>query len=284
MLLTYNSYSKKINQDIEGFGSIYYRIISLYAVAKYLNIDYVHIKCDIGHNYTNMDDDEWNDIHDNFFNFKKISKSINDYNLNEFNIIKKNEMTTEDFNYINTNNFYYILAPFSITLQSNSDEYYSPIRNELINAYEENNNNRELIYNKNKKNIAIHIRVFNDCDISIFYDGYLNYSSDRFRYNEQAYLSIINKLIDKYPDYDIHIFTQEKFKDRYPNINNNPNFNIHIDMDAISSLHHMIKADVLVLGFSCFSHLAGIYNKNIVYYIDYHMPKILNSWININEL
>jgi hypothetical protein len=283
MLLTCYSELRELNEEIEGVGSIYCRIISLYAVAKYLNIDYVHIKCNIGHNYTNMDNNEWDDIYDNFFNLKKISKSINDYNLNEFNIIKKHCLLTEDLNYINTNNFYYVRSAYPITLQSNSDEYYSPIRNDLINAYEENNNNRELIYNKNKKNIAIHIRVYNDCDTSS-YEGYLNYTCDRHKYNEEKYLSIINKLIDKYPDYDIHIFTQEKFKDRYPNINNNPIFNIHIDMDAISSLHHMIKADVLVLGFSCFSHLAGIYNKNTVYYIDYQVHKILNSWININEL
>lgn len=28
-------------------------------------------------------------MYDNFFNFKKISKSVDDFNLNEFNIIKK---------------------------------------------------------------------------------------------------------------------------------------------------------------------------------------------------
>lgn len=46
----------------------------------------------------------------------------------------------------------------------------------------------------------------------------------------------------------------------------------------------LLKQMFLLLGFSCLSHIAGIYNKNTVYYIDYHMPKILNSWININEL
>lgn len=286
MLISYNKALRELNQEIEGVGSIYFRIISLYAIAKYLNIDYIHFKCDIGHNYTNINQDEWNDIYDKFFNFKKISKSINDINLNEFKETKTQEMTLDYFDYINANKnnkeIFYFTHPFNITFK-NSNKYYSPIRNELIKAYDENNNHKKFIYNKNNKNIAIHIRVYNDYDTAN-YNEYLNYTCDRFKYNEEKYLSIINKLINKYPDYDIHIFTQERFKERYPNIYNNPKINTHIEIDAINSLHNMIKADVLLLGFSCFSHLAGIYNQNTVYYINYHMPKILDSWINIDEL
>lgn len=61
MLITYYSAINELNKEIESVGSIYYRIISLYAIAKYLNIDYIdyiHIKCDIGHNYTNIDYNE----------------------------------------------------------------------------------------------------------------------------------------------------------------------------------------------------------------------------------
>ena len=271
----------------EGIGSTYYKVISLISIAKYLNIDYIHSKYRIGHNYNNINEDEWNKLYYDFFNLQKITKSFDNYDLTDYKIITNHELTLEHFNYINNSDknkkeIFYFVEPFNITL-NDPNKFYPLIRNDIIDAYNEVNYNRPLIYNKNKKNIAIHIRVYNSNDDSYYYEGYLNYSCDRFKYNENMYISIINKIINKYPDYDIHIYSQNDFKERYPNIYANSKFNIHLDTDILDLLHHMIKADVLLLGFSCLSHLAGIYNTNTVIYLNYHMPLILNNWIDINS-
>ena len=52
---------------------------------------------------------------------------------------------------------------------------------------------------------------------------------------------------------------------------------------ASSKFHHLVNANVLVLAKSSFSYLAGLYNQNIVYYIDFwHTP--MPNWININNM
>jgi hypothetical protein len=45
----------------------------------------------------------------------------------------------------------------------------------------------------------------------------------------------------------------------------------------------MSIADILVIGKSSFSYVAGLYNTNTVYYFNFwHSP--LNNWINVDEL
>lgn len=70
--------------------------------------------------------------------------------------------------------------------------FHSLNKDDIIKAYNDTNINKTLIYNKNKKNIAIYIRVWNECD-TIYYNGYLNHSCDRYKYDEFYYFKIINK-------------------------------------------------------------------------------------------
>ena len=118
MFITYNRALRELNQEIEGVGSIYFKVISLYAIAKYLEIDYIHFKYEIGHNYTNINNNEWIDMYDNFFNFKKIAKSFEDINLDGYKETKMFEMTLDHFNYIinnkNGNEIFYFRHPYLI--------------------------------------------------------------------------------------------------------------------------------------------------------------------------
>jgi len=280
MLIYYTSGLKELNQEIEGVGAIYTQHVLTYLICKFYKIEFIHHIHQIGHNYNN--ESNWDKLWDDFFNYKSLCKTINDINLNDYKEIRKLNLYKEDIEKDKNNNCIYYCKGTPLT----NDEYnmfHSLDKTDIIKAYNDANINRTLIYNKNKKNIAIHIRVWNECDTA-YYNGYITHTCDRYKYNEFYYLELINKLINKYPDYDIHIFTQESFKERYSNIFNNPKFNCHINMNSFDSLHHMINADVLVLGLSAFSRLAGFYNNNTIIYTDKNDSSILTNWIYINEL
>ena len=192
----------------EGVGSTYQKIIAFLGIAKKHNLKYIHTLAKIGHNYNN--EPEWHEKWDKMFNIIKIS------NNNELPCNYENKfieiMKLEDIEKIitNNNNLYHYFNPYDI-FDKNPDYYLSDIQEELINAYDENNNYRKLIYNKNKINIAIHMRVYNDCDNKENYDNCKNNTSIRHYMTSEKYINLINYLKDKYPNSDIHIFSQEKY-------------------------------------------------------------------------
>jgi len=289
MYILYNSSLRNTDVEVEGIGSIYIRIISLIAFSRYYNFNFIHYKHHIGHNYNNISDDLWDTQWDNFFNISSLCNKLDDINIKDYEIIKKHELEINDINNLienkHNNKLFYFVQCFPIFF-NNSNTFLKLIEDDLIKVYNDANNNKSLIFNKNKKNIAIHIRVWNDYDnTSEKYENYISCASLRYRLNENNYIYIINKLILKYPDYNINIFTQDSFINKYPNIFQNKNLSFHFDMDAFDTFHHLVNSDILVIGYSCFSYLAGIYNKNIVYYTNYpYIPKLLDRWHNINEI
>jgi len=72
MYITYNHLNPcNIVKSLEGVGSQYRKIISVYSVAKKNNLKYIHIPIRVGHNYDN--EKNWDEKWDNFFNFKKVA-------------------------------------------------------------------------------------------------------------------------------------------------------------------------------------------------------------------
>ena len=286
MFIYYKSGLRELNQEIEGIGAVYTQNLSFYSICKYYNIELIHHIHQIGHNYNNIDKDEWDKQWDDFFNFKSLCRTIDTINLDNYKLYEKKILHKEDVEQNKDNECIFFSKGSSIN-ESERSKFLALIKDDINKAYDEVNYNRPLIYNKNKKNIAIHIRVWNDCDsVSEKYiDFQYSINSQRYKYDENKYISIINKIINKYPDYDIHIFTQESFKIKYPNIYANSKFNMNINMNAFDTLHHMIKADVLVLGvLSAFSILAAYYNKNtIIYTNDNKEQKFIDSWLDIDE-
>jgi hypothetical protein len=291
MYITYyidaNNLAKK--DGFEGVGAQYQRIVALIAIAKRHNLKYIHIPIQIGHNINN--DPEWNNKWDNMFNIKKLANNddinysllekkytpyINDISLEQ--LLKDNDNKND-----NILNHYFL--PFNI-FDNNPDYYLSNIQNDLINAYDENNLHRKLIYDKNKTNIAIHIRIYSDYDGPNLYNDYSNNISNRYYMNCNMYIIFINKLKLNYPNADIHIFSQEKYFDlHYKKLKNIENIKLHInDMDTFDTFHHLCKADILCLGTSSFSILAGFYNKNTVIYLPYCHPPSLKTWYIYNPI
>lgn len=288
MYITYyiDANNMAIKDGFEGVGAQYQRIIALLAIANRHNLKYIHIPIQIGHNYSN--DSEWDEKWDNFFNIKKFANNHEiDYSLLEkkytpyINNITLEQLLKDNEEKTNILNHYFL--PFNI-FDNNPDYYLSNIQSKIIDAYDDINSNRKLIYDKTKLNIAIHIRVYSDCDGIKYYNDYINNKSNRFYMNCDMYINLISKLKKTYHNADIHIFSEEKYFDlHYKKIRELDNINIHLnDLDTFDTFHHLCKADILCLGTSSFSILAGFYNKNTVIYLPYCHPPSLKTWIVYN--
>jgi hypothetical protein len=279
MFITY--YNKtNIHGYYEGIGAQYQRIVALLAIAKRHNIKYIHIPIKVGHNYNN--DPEWDEKWDNMFNIKKLANNIDLKTLeNNYSIFTdfSNEKILND----DETKLYHYLSPFNI-FDNNPDYYLSNIQNDIITVYNEINLSRKLIYDKNKINIAIHLRVFNKNDDIENYEDYIKNKNARHYMTCDMYITYINTLKNKYPNSDIHIFSQrDTFDIHYTKLYNIENIKIHFDdLDTFDTFHHLCKADVLVMGSSSFSILAAFYNKNTIIYLPYSHPPSLKSWLIYN--
>jgi hypothetical protein len=287
MYITFNYLNTCNIDDTEGFGSQYHKIITLYAVACKYNMKYIHIPIQIGHNYNN--DKDWNNKWDIMFNFKKLS-----YNHEiDIETIDK-EFSTDGYplelviQQNNHNKLYFYFHTFDI-FNKQPEFFFKDIQDDIIAAYDESNYNRTLIYNKNKINIAIHIRVYNDYDIvceniNSFLESDRK-KSERYYFTCEMYEKLIVELKHKYPNSDIHIFSQEKYFDiKFLKLRQIENINIHFDdLNLFDTFHHLCKSDILVMGLSSLSIVAGFYNKNTVIYLPYSFPPVLKSWIIYND-
>jgi hypothetical protein len=139
-------------------------------------------------------------------------------------------------------------------INSNPSQYFTDdLLLKLKNSYNENPPN---YYTSEKLNIAIHIRRGNDIS-----------SNDYSRYvNSDIYDDIIERLLQKYDNSIIHIFSW-----------NDPGITIksdrimyHITSDGgkefLSDFNALVHADILLVGSSTFSISAGFFNKNLVLY------------------
>jgi hypothetical protein len=285
MYITYspNPNHKKsdyIISEYEGVGAQYQRIIALLCIARRHNLKYIHFPIKVGHNYNN--DPNWDDKWDKMFNIQKLSDTI-DYSIIQKKHIYPYQITLDDLLNHNMNSLSILNSysnPFNI-FDKNSDYYLSYIQNDLINAYDENNSNRKLLYDMTKTNIAIHIRVFNKQDDIINYNDYMNNTNSRHYMTCDLYLSLIKNLKTQYQNSDIHIFSQEQFFDiHYKRLRDIEDIKIHFDdLDTFDTFHHLCKSDVLVMGTSSFSIIAAFYNKNTVIFLPFNHPPSLKSWI-----
>ena len=288
MYATYNHLNPCNINTLEGVGSQYQKIINLYAVIKKFNLKYIHIPIQVGHNYNN--DKDWNEKWDKFFNFKKLS------NNDEIDIDKLDKYfftgnTTAEtiFNNKNPNILYLYFHTFDI-FNNDPEYYFKDIQNDLINAYDDNNNHRKLIYDKTKTSIAIHIRVYNDFDNDNngYYENFLKEDTSkeiRFYFTADMYEKLIIQLKEKYVNSEIHIFSQEKYFDiKFKKLRDIKDIKLHFDdMDVFDTFNHLCKADVLVMSLSSFGIVTAYYNKNTVIYLPYEYPPILKSWIVYNN-
>lgn len=265
----------------EGAGAQYQRIIALLAIAKIHDLKFLHYMITIDHNYHN--DPLWNEKWDNFFNIKSITNSITYEDIKDKGVISIHTMTHHHLRDILKSkaleHLYAITLPFQI-VDTQPNLYYTSVQDDIRKAYFESNMNRPLnLFRNNRTNIAIHIRVINDCDDEYEKIHFENLEG-RFEIKEHQYKCLISSLRHMYTDADIHIFSQQNLNKKYKAIMQLDDVYLHLDTDAMDTFHHMCSADVLVIAKSSFSYLAGIYNKNKVIYFPLQHPP-LNAWESI---
>ena len=205
-----------------------------------------------------------------YFGFAKNFDSVNKYNYDE--IIEESNPTNDTIQkYINSkkNILMKIYIPYKIC--ESDIKIYSktmPLLRKMIKPIP------LKFYNKNDFNIAVHVRRGDVSPIN---------NSERYTSTEQI-INIINNLKKIYPHGIIYIFTEinEENKNEFDSILNDT-IKLKANEDVIDTFNHLIKADVLVLGKSSFSYLAGLYNKNIVYNLEF-WHKSMPNWINIDNI
>jgi hypothetical protein len=262
LYLTYNT-----NIWNDGMGAQYQRIIGIICISYYYNFTYVHTPL-LQMEHVNK---EYINTIDSFFQISNNYPNVNSITYDQ--IIEEENPSIDFLNQYNNSNkkiLIKIYLPFNIC--DNNPSIYKnnmyKFRNLIINK-------NLPFYNNNNTKIAIHLRR-----------GDVQSDSNSERYTSiNDIINIIHIFKNKYPNSTFYIFTEinDNNKNEFDVFNNDPTINIKANEDVILTFNHLINADVLVICKSSFSYLAGLYNKNIVYYFDFwHSP--LSNWINIKDL
>lgn len=121
------------------------------------------------------------------------------------------------------------------------------------------------IFDEIQLNVVIHIRRGNVT--------FNNSAKDRWT-NIEVYENIICQIYNVWGDHAVfHIYSDGTKKD-LKRLMGLPNVVLHIREDVFSTFHHMVLADVLVVGKSSFSALAGHLQRKV---------KIVQSWNSIAD-
>jgi len=260
--------------NTEGIGAMVQYQLSCYIASKVYNVNYYFtgFKNLTHYQYFNMDKNEWDVNITNFFNFP-ISEPLHLNTINVGNhenlldIINNNKDTI-----INMDSTY--LLRF---LDTHIDtEYAKNICKEL--RYNITIPKNEM-YFKNYTNITFHIRIYTKTDCcnapsrELFDDSKIESTINKLKY--------IDTLIDM-PDKVYHIYSQGD--PSYFEFLKLTNLNIvlHIEEYPLTSLYHMINADVLITANSSLSYIAHILGDHKLLFVrDTFVHKWKNNSIKI---
>ena len=262
----------KYNIYVDGVGAQFQRIISILALAKKYNCQYIYESIN---SFEHISNDAINYVKliDEYFQIHKLAANITGIKFNNVEFLK-GSITSEQMEYYkekskNLNILLIMDNAYSIfDKEPNSYDIIMPLLREIKQTIEIPE------YNNVDKNIAIHIRR-----------GDVSQYSNNSRYVDLSYYqNIINKLANKYKNGNFFIFTEisNNNKDEFDNFiknnnNNNINMKLMADLDILLTLEYLIKSDVLVMSKSSFSYIAGLYNNNEVYYMNFWHSK-LDRW------
>jgi hypothetical protein len=239
----------------DGFGSQYQRIFGTISLALELNFEYVHTTV----TYLYLENSNYIKDIDEYFCLKYF-KNVKDITYNK--IIRLHNPTLNDFKNIEDNTLVIIEFPYNI-LENNLHIYYKGI-NKLLPI-------KNNINNLDNNTIGIHIRrneIINMKDRFISIDFYKN---------------LIDKLNLTFKKSTFYIVSDNNHLNEFDVFNEFTNLNIINKENLIKSFDILTNVNKLIISKSSFSYLAGLYNKNSVYYIDFWHKK-LPHWKNLTEL
>ncbi len=258
----------KTNSDgvgTEGIGAMAQYQIHAYAISKINNIKYAFFGFKNFQHYQNnlVTQQQFCEDINNFFNFpNELNNNV--YDVYELSSISNISLLKEQFK--NHDRDIVLELPSSLIMphaDSNihNENYTNHIKNLRKNLYIKED---KKYFDKNTKNIAIHIRVKNNFDICNSQSREYFLESDKYKI-----LNILSQSIKKFFNNEkvsIHVYSQgliENFE--FINILKNENIQIifHIEEYPIISLYHMIESDLLIMSNSSFSYIAHLFSNNI---------------------
>lgn len=131
------------------------------------------------------------------------------------------------------------------------------IKPKLRQHYHESTLDMNCYFDSKKTNIAVHIRRFTETDCC------RDERRELYLPGETFFLNVIKRLQGIVKTETIfHIYSQGSLSN-FTEFQEIPNVQLHLDEHPVVSLHHMIKADILVMSKSAFSYVASIYSKGI---------------------
>lgn len=259
------------NTKTDGLGGQYQRIIGIIALANKYNAEYVHTQIT---EMEHIPDKQYIQVIDDYFQIKNNWKSVDQYNYDTTIIMEevdektilyiKDECIKKSINILIKIHLPRRIVDNDPTMYTNTMNKLRSIKQTLLVPY----------FNSKKQNIAIHIRR-----------GDVTTTENAFRYTPIHYFkTIVENLIQTIPNNNICIFSEitNDNSDEFDVFKKYPSVNVIADADVITTMEHLIQADILVMCKSSFSYIAGLYNKNTVIYMDFWHPPMPN-WNRINQ-
>ncbi len=251
--------------------------------------------------YKNGEGNKWINKWENLLNIGFNHTSINnikyDHIISFADLINEKQIKPDD-NYLKHNfdptdriNYYVKKYPnkkilFEIKEFPKIDKYNYEDYKDIINNIRTFNNIDNSKLDKTKINISMHIRH------SSTRDNRHNLLKD---WNKNNFKELILRIKNKLKNYNLqfHIIsdgTKENFPE-YEFIDNNlanlkntniKNIKMYLSTDSMQSFSIMVKSQILVMGTSAFSYLAGLFNSNFVIYPEFH-DKPIKDWFEFEN-
>jgi hypothetical protein len=268
--MLYITYSKQT----DGMGAQYQRIIGIICLAMKYDCQYLHSRIEQMEHLPQPCCEYLNNIED-FFQIQNHFAHMNhglsfdiiidlDTNITEAILLQCKKMAV-------SKNILLIIHHAYNMFDKNTQLY--EIGMPFLHSIKKNIELPE--YNISGVKIAIHIRRG---DVSLYMNADRYVPLDYFQ-------KIINALSILHKNAHFFIFTEispenaNEFID-FQNENKNISLKMMTDIDTLTTLEYLIKADVLVMSKSSFSYVAGLYNQNTVFYMDFWHAK-LDRWKSI---
>lgn len=253
----------------EGFGSVFQYVLTCYFMCKVYNMQFVYTRIK---NFEHMSWDgyssqeEWDELWNNYITNvclpndeimmledvpAHINKAHNSYHFTS----RTNTLFVFD-DRIMTKNFLDKTINAQPEIMSNLSKNYFA------------NNTVESYYDKNKINIALHVRRYTKTDCCNAESRELFIKGNKFDIYYYNMISTLKSLIGNTPK-EFHIFTQiddaeiGMFDNYFELEDDHSKIIIHKGNNTISDLHHMIVADIFIMAKSSLSVVVNYYSNGI---------------------
>jgi hypothetical protein len=262
----YITYFAEKNSD--GLGGQYSRIHGIICIAEYFDdVTYVHTK--ITHVSHEENDRDYAQRVENYFDFNKHFEPVATHKYDR--VVELYKPTLDDFNEHRNSKekiLMKIYLPYTI-LKGNTKIWTNavPYLTSILRP------RPRYLYLKDKTNIAMHVRRGDVTE---------ERSPTRW-WSLEKVTQTIDSANKRYRNCNIFIFTESADKEFDQILKSNKNVFLKSHEDVLTTFDHFVFADVLIMGISSFSNLAGFYNLHGEIYA-HDNQLVLPTWKNIDNI